>query len=156
METINIPAVFPYEYEYEKLAASKDVGEIRAFCSRTLTEINDRIKLIYKLWGLVDPQTISDKTKINWKNYRFIDTLEICAQETERVTNCLQSIPAKELIGGEPLMVLEQKYGLWQDYISDDSDDEDWQETSLTWGCGHETDEDEIQSESEEDLEIIE
>ena len=154
METINIPPVFAFEREYTQLSARKDVGEIRAFCSRTLTEINDRIKLIYKLWNLVDTVPTNDKTKLNWKNYRFIDTLEVCAQETERVINCLQSIPATELVGREPLMVLEQKYGLWQDYISDDSDDEDWQETSLTWGCGH--DEDEIQSESEEDIEIIE
>lgn len=156
MEPINIPPVLPFEHEYTQLAARKDVGEIRAFCSRTITEIHDRIKLIFKLWMLVDPQYTSDKAKISWKNYRFIDTLEVCAQETERVINCLQSIPATELVGSYPLMVLEQKYGLWQDYISDDSDDEDWQETSLTWGCGHETDEDEIQGESEEDIEIIE
>lgn len=141
--------------DYTMLFQNPDVNNIVLVLTRSLAEINERINIFVQLWNLVDTSPKDPKAKVNWKHYRFIDTLEVCAQETERVLHCLQGIPAKELISKEPLMLLEQRYGLWQPYISDDSDDEDWTQETSSFLC-HETDEDEIQSESESDLEIIE
>lgn len=90
-----------------------------------------------------------------WKQYRLGDCIDVCAQEAERIVQCLENIPEKELLGNKPLMELEQQFGIWQPYISDnDSDDEDWKEETGPFSQSYETDEDEMQS--DEDIEIIE
>jgi len=89
-----------------------------------------------------------------WPQYRLEDCIEVCAQEALRIVQCISSIPEKELLSDRPLMELEQQFGIWQPYASDDdSDDEDWKETSSS-GCRHSDYEEEFESE-EEDIEII-
>lgn len=110
---------------------------------------------ITTLWKTIDKYANDNQKALNWKEYRLYDTIEVCTQEAQRIANSIQSIPAEAILGRESLMLLEQRYGLWQPYISDDSDEEDWREETGPHQCC-ETDEDEIQSESEEDIEIIE
>lgn len=135
--------------ELESLISNPDVTSISIYLRKNLETIHYCISTYLQLWQKVDKPTKNANAKANWKTYRFIDTLEVCAQETERVVHCLQGIPAERLVGDEPLMLLEQIYGLWQPYDSDNSDDEDWtQETSQ--------DEEEEEVRSESDIEIIE
>ena len=71
-----------------------------------------------------------------WKQYRLGDCIDVCAQEAERIVQCLENIPEKELLSNKPLMELEQQFGIWQPYISDnDSDDEDWKEDPKLLSC---------------------
>lgn len=118
-----------------------------------ITTVINTLRTIATLWKTIDKHAANNEKTLNWKEYRLYDTIEVCTQEAERIANSIHGIPSEELLGRESLMLLEQRHGLWQPYISDDSDDEDW--TQETRSC-HETDEDEIQSESEEDIEIIE
>ena len=130
-----------------------DTQRVLATVHEHVTSVIGILRTIAELWKGIDTHAASGEKTLNWKEYRLYDTIEVCTQEAERIANSIHGIPGKELLGRESLMLLEQRYGLWQPYISDDSDDEDW--TQETRSC-HETDEDEIQSESEEDIEFIE
>lgn len=63
-----------------------------------------------------------------WKEYRLEDCMSVCSQETERIVRCLECNPNKEALREKSVMELEQQFGIWQPYLSDDSDDEDYSE----------------------------
>ena len=125
-------------------------------------QLHDLIALFYDQYNTYESRagTTNKPSELkSWKQYRLPDCIEVCAQEANRIIQCLQHIPEKDLLGKRTLMELEQQFGIWQPYASDDdSDDEDWrEETSLfktsSWGCHHSEEE---YSESEENIEIIE
>lgn len=118
------------EQEFDNIRNSQNIDDITAFIINNTQKTISCFQTFIQLWQRLDQHIKNNNKETTWKNYRFIDTLEVCAQEAERVLHCIQRIPAKELLGKDPLMLLEQRYGLWQDYATDDSDDEDWnQET---------------------------
>ena len=124
-------------------------------------QLHDLITLFYDQYIAYETRAGTTSTPGDlkrWKQYRLPDCIKVCAQEANRIIQCLQHIPEKDLLGKRPLMQLEQQFGIWQPYASDDdSDDEDWKEETSpfkgTWGC-HCSEEE--HSESEEDIEIIE
>lgn len=136
------------------------------FSLRDATESMETFKLVFGaihciiVIALEKYRKYSNKLSVTpkerkWKQYRLEDCIEVCAQEALRVLQCISSIPEKELLSDRPLMELEQQFGIWQPYASDDdSDDEDWKETSSS-GCRYSDCEEEFESE-EEDVEIIE
>lgn len=125
-------------------------------------QLHDLIALFYDQYNTYESRAGTTNTSTDlksWKQYRLPDCIEVCAQEANRIIQCLQHIPEKDLLGKRTLMELEQQFGIWQPYASDDdSDDEDWKEETSpfkasTWGCHHSEEE---YSESEEDVELIE
>jgi hypothetical protein len=155
MQDINLRKTLTINNSNELFDVPKTVG----YCLGQITSVLAILRDIQLRWEDIDPIAKTGKKVINWKEYRFYDTIEVCTQEAERIANCLRGVPGAELLGSKPLMQLEQDHGLWQPYVSDedDSDDENWQETSPPWHyCNHETDEDEIQEDCESDIEIVE
>lgn len=104
-----------------------------------------------KYLALRDHSTLAkDKTR-KWAEYRLEDCIEVCSQETERVIQCLSSIPQEKLFSDRPLMELEQQFGIWTPYDSDDdSDDDDYEEEE------EDSQKDSLCQMSESDIEIIE
>ena len=104
-----------------------------------------------KYLALRDYSTMANDKPRKWSEYRLEDCIEVCSQETERVIQCLSSIPQEKLFSDRPLMELEQQFGIWTPYDSDDdSDDDDYEEEE------EEAQKDSLSQMSESDIEIIE
>jgi len=91
-----------------------------------------------------------------WKEYRLEDCIKVCAQETDRIVRCLECNPSEDSLRTKPIMELEQQFGIWEPYASDDdTDDEDWQKETGPF-AQESADEDEYESESDGDIVIVE
>lgn len=94
-----------------------------------------------------------DETDKRWRDYRLEDCMCVCTQEAERIYKCLECNPTKAELYKKSVMELEQQFGTWEPYASDeDTDDEDWKEETGPW---REDSQDEIEDDSEEDIEVI-
>jgi len=70
-----------------------------------------------------------DETDKRWRDYRLEDCMRVCTQEAERIYKCLECNPTKAELYQKSVMELEQQFGTWEPYASDeDTDDEDWKE----------------------------
>lgn len=133
-------------------------------CAKTIASSLDGIykdlEQLKRYWkNNVKNQGLDKDTK-GWKDYNLYDCVEVCAQEAKRVLDCISRMSEEDWNSGKSVIELEHKYGLWQPYASDDSDDEDWTEETGPYkkkDCLY--DEEEFfseESEEDEDVEIVE
>lgn len=81
-----------------------------------------------------------DDTDKRWRDYRLEDCMRVCTQEAERIYKCLECNPTKTELCKKSIMELEQQFGTWEPYASDeDTDDEDWKEETGPFAQGSDT-----------------